>query len=315
MKQTITNLIFNSKLLGNSLYKRISFTLLCSSMLLISAHTQAQKNGAFDKELSDLTNRSGLSLQLGSNTFLGDLGGNSGNGKPFIKDWNLKASKLFAGLSYTYFLDKGLSLNADVHLTSVSSADSLSDKTIGHSLGRYNRNLSFKSNIYELQVTGELYPLQIVSERSTPKLMPYIGAGVGFFHFNPKAQLNGQWYNLQPLHLEGQGFAEYPERSNYKLTQVYIPLTLGVKYRISENNLISLNTIFRITFTDYIDDASTGYINPALFVKYLEPDAASIAKQLYYRGVYSTSPKTSSNRGYSGNDSYTSVFLSLTHLF
>ena len=315
MKQTITNLSINSKLLSNSFYKSISLTLLCSTILLISTHTLAQQEKSWYTNSFNLTKRNGLSLQLGSNSFLGDLGGNSGNGQPFIKDWDLKSTKLFTGLSYTYFLDNALSLNGDIHLTSVSGADSLSNKTSGHALGRYDRNLSFKSNIFEMQLTAELYPLQALPFNSIPKLMPYIGVGVGLFHFNPKAQLNGQWYNLQPLHLEGQGFAEYPERSNYKLTQFYIPLTLGVKYRVGENNLIALNTIFRITFTDYIDDVSTGYINPALFDKYLAPNDASIAKQLYYRGVYSNSPKTNSYRGYGGYDSYTSVFLSFTHLF
>jgi hypothetical protein len=315
MKPTITNLSGNSKLFNNSFYKSISFILLCSSLLLIATHAHAQKRGPFDIDRSDLTNRSGLSIQLGSNYFLGDLGGNSGNGKPFIKDLDFKTTKLFTGLSYTYFLDQALSLNGDIHFTSVSGADSLSSTTPGHSLGRYNRNLSFKSNTYEMQVTAELYPLQAVSFYSTPKLMPYIGAGVGIFHFNPKAELNGQWYNLQPLHLEGQGSAEYPDRRNYKLTQLYIPFTVGIKYKISDNDLISLNTIFRITFTDYIDDVSTGYINSVLFDKNLNPDAANIAKQLYYRGTYHPSPNTGSSRGYSGNDSYTSVFLSFTHLF
>ena len=276
-------------------------------MLLFSISTKAQ-----DEDF--LSTRSGLSLQLGGNAFLGDLGGNSGKGKPFIKDFNFKSARLFTGLSYTYFIDKGFSINGDVHFTSVSGADSLSDKTPGHSLGRYDRNLSFKSSIFEMQVTGELYPLQVISDFSIPRIMPYIGTGLGLFHYNPKTKLNGEWYYLQPLHLEGQGFAEYPERSNYKLTQLYIPITMGVKYRINENSLVSINAIFRHTFTDYIDDASTSYINPTLFDKYFSPYAASIAKQLYYRGNGSPS-KTNINRGYTGNDSYTSVFLSFTHLF
>ena len=293
---------------------KTSRLLLACVALFYTYYSNAQYSN-YVVPMQDTRGSSGVNFYLGGNTFLGDLGGNSGNGQPFIKDWDLKTTKLFTGLSYTYFLDNALSLNGDIHFTSVSGADSLSSKNSGHALGRYNRNLSFKSNIYEMQVTAELYPLQALSYNNIPKLMPYIGLGVGLFHFDPKAQLNGKWYNLQPLHLEGQGFAEYPERSNYKLTQFYIPLTLGVKYRVSENNLISLNTIFRITFTDYIDDISTDYINPALFDKYLAPKDASIAKQLYYRGVYSSSPKISSYRGNSGYDSYTSVFLSFTHLF
>ena len=296
------------QLFNKNSIKKTAILSICSSMLFLSVQTKAQ-------DIDYISKRSALSLQLGTNSFLGDLGGNSGKGKPFIKDFNLKSANLFTGLSYTYFFDKGFSINGDIHFTSVSGADSLSDQTPGQSLGRYQRNLSFKSSVYEMQITGELYPLQAVSMYSIPKLMPYIGTGIGFFHFNPKTKLNGEWYYLQPLHLEGQGFAEYPERSNYKLTQLYLPISLGVKYRIDENSLISINAIFRHTFTDYIDDASTTYINPALFDKYLSPYASSIAKQLYYRGKGSPTPKTVNYRGYAGNDSYTSVFLSFTHLF
>src|SRR5438270_5837218 len=162
MKQTITNLFINFKLSNTSHYKNISLILLCSSMLLISTHTQAQQKKYANTTFSNLTKRNGLSLQLGSNSFLGDLGGSGGNGQPFIKDWDLKTTKLFTGLSYTYFLDNALSLNGDFHFTSVSGADSLSNNTAGHSLGRYNRDLSFKSNIFEMQATAELYPLQAI---------------------------------------------------------------------------------------------------------------------------------------------------------
>src|SRR4051812_21672091 len=105
MKQAFINLHFNSKPLSKSFYKRIFILLFCS-ILLFSTHTQAQLYKKPDSGNNDLANRSGISLQVGGNTFLGDLGGHSGNGQPFIKDWNFKTTKLFTGLSYTYFLDK-----------------------------------------------------------------------------------------------------------------------------------------------------------------------------------------------------------------
>jgi hypothetical protein len=157
--------------------------------------------------------------------------------------------------------------------------------------------------------------LQAITEYKTSRFMPYIGTGFGLFHFNPKTKLNGEWYHLKPLHLEGQGFDEYPERGNYNLTQFYIPITFGLKYKINKNSLVSFNILFRHTFTDYIDDVSTTYINPALFDKYLPSSTANVAKQLYYRGINKSTPTINSNRGYTGNDSYTSVFLGFTHLF
>jgi hypothetical protein len=39
----------------------------------------------------------------------------------------------------------------------------------------------------------------------------------------------------------------------------------------------------RKTFTDYMDDVSTTYIDNALFDKYLSPQQAQIANQLHFR--------------------------------
>src|SRR3954451_4873489 len=151
MKQAFTLLTLSMKSLVKFTIRKTAFLTLCSSILLFSMNIKAQ-------EKDSLLRRNGLSLQLGGNSFFGDLGGNSGTGKSFIKDLNLKSVRLFTGLSYNYFFDKGFSLNGDIHFTSVSGADSLSDQTPGHSLGRYERNLSFKSFVYEMQITAELYP-------------------------------------------------------------------------------------------------------------------------------------------------------------
>ena len=161
----------------------------------------------------------------------------------------------------------------------------------------------------------ELYPLQTLSQFNEIKLRPFIGTGIGFFHFNPKAHLYNEWFELQPLHLEGQGFAEYPDRKNYKRTQIYIPLSLGFKYKITDNYFFSLSTIFRKTFTDYIDDVSTNYIDPSLFNKYLSRYDAILAKQLYYRGNNNPAPSSGSIRGYNSLDSYTSIVFTFTYLF
>ena len=314
MKKNFTFLPFHFKQLSFKLTTKMTSLLLGSSMLLFALHSQAQVEKKPKLVFSDVTKRSALSLQLGGNVFFGDLGGNSGTGRPFIKDINLQTTRLFVGAGYSYFPLRWLSINGDLHFTGVTSADSLVDAKLGHAFGRYQRNLSSQSFIYELQTTAQFYPLQFINKKSTTRLMPYVGTGIGLFHFNPKAKLNGQFYYLKPLHTEGEGFAEYPERENYHLTQFYIPFTVGVGYRLNENNLISVNAIFRKTFTDYIDDASTTYVDPSLFDKYLSAYAANIAKQLYYRGISSSTPRTNDYRGYAGNDSYTSVFITFTHL-
>ncbi len=94
-------------------------------------------------------------------------------------------------------------------------------------------------------------------------------AGLAYYHFNPQASLNSKWIDLQPLHTEGQGFEEYPTRTNYKLYQFNFPVGVGFRYEVTSNFNFRLEGLFRISNTDYLDDVSTRYIDPALFSKYL----------------------------------------------
>ena len=118
---------------------------------------------------------------------------------------------------------------------------------------------------------------------------------------------------------------EYPDRKPYKLLQFYIPVTIGMKIYIYNNFAVSAGFIFRKTFTDYIDDIHTTYIDPALFDKYLSTvstptlsgnSPAYMARQLYSRSItpwkvkpniFKANPKD--------NDSYTTMFFTLSWRF
>ena len=89
------------------------------------------------------------------------------------------------------------------------------------------------------------------------------------------------------MHTEGQGFPQYPDRKDYKLTQMEVPMGFGFKFYVKENMFIGLEILHRKLFTDYVDDVSTNYIDPIYFNKYLSPDNAAMARQLNYRGTYS----------------------------
>jgi len=114
------------------------------------------------------------------------------------------------------------------------------------------RNLHFRSNIYEVSAIGEFYILPYVNGSEQFRLAPYLFAGASFFHFNPKAEYQGKWYELQPLQTEG---------INYSLNQIGIPFGFGLKYNLGPSKLWSFGFEFgqRITFTDYLDDVSTDY--------------------------------------------------------
>ncbi len=292
-----------------------TFCFMAASFLLLFAlHSYAQFSN-YKEPWQDTRGSKGYNFEIGGNTFLGDLGGTSGIGKPSVKDFNGETLRPYFGVSYTRFPFSWISVKGGLHFTMVTDADSLIKERVGHSAGRFERNLSFKSAIEELSAEIEFYPFQTIYKYEEAQLRPFIGSGIGLFHFNPKAQLNGKWYNLRPLHLEGQSFPEYPERKNYKLTQPYIPLTLGLKYRLSNSYFISLSTCIRKTFTDYIDDVATTYIDPTLFDKYLSPTNATLAKQLYYRASPFSDYVPTEYRGYHSKDSYASIFFTITYIF
>jgi hypothetical protein len=227
--------------------------------------------------------------------FLGDLGGNKGVGTTFIKDINLPLTKLCKGLYIEYYPAEWIGLRVAGNLGFIEGVDSLAPAKGGDEEDRKYRNLSFKSNINEAYAAVEFYPT-VFFERYDGlkgKLRPYVLGGAGMYHFNPKTKdVDGKWVALAPLHLEGQGFAEYPDSKPYKLFQKNLLLGFGFKYYLKENMYVGFEILHRKLFTDYVDDVSHNYyIDPIYFDKYLSATDAVIARRLYYRGVY-TFPTT-----------------------
>jgi hypothetical protein len=204
---------------------------------------------------------------------LTDLGGNKGSGKQFIKDLNLGNTRLAGSVFVSAIYKNAIALRIEGTFGQVKAYDSILKKVKTSAFGRYERNLSFRSNINEFMLATEIHPLGIFKkydENTYPsRYSPYLLAGIGFFSFNPQAKLQNKWVDLQPLSTEGQGFSEYTDRKPYKLRQINIPLGVGVKYDLSPLLNIRAEFVYRILQTDYLDDVSTTYIDPSLFSNYL----------------------------------------------
>ena len=136
-------------------------------------------------------------------------------------------------------------------------------------LWRKQRNLDFKSNVWEIYGAIEIYPTMLFNrdEDYDPTVRPYGFIGVGMFHFDPKGSItdvNGDktWYKLHPLKTEGREWLNILKRSHIRLTQFNIPMGLGLRFRASPRVNTSFELLYRKTFTDYMDDVSTTYIDP-----------------------------------------------------
>ena len=126
---------------------------------------------------------------------------------------------------------------------------------------KLNRNLHFRSPIYELSGQVEFNFLPYETGNSLYPFTPFIFAGVSLFRFSPKAEANnGEWISLQPLGTEGQGTTSFQDRKKYALTQFSIPMGGGFKIAVNKTFNIILEYGIRKTFTDYLDDVSTSYI-------------------------------------------------------
>jgi opacity protein-like surface antigen len=128
------------------------------------------------------------------------------------------------------------------------------------------RNLSFTSDIYEGSMLFEWNITGFNAKRLKKRFSPYVFAGVSVFKFNPRAFYNGQWYELQPLGTEGQGTIAYPERDPYDLVQVGVPMGGGFRIAVTERWNIGLEFKFTKTFTDYLDDVSTTFVDQNILI-------------------------------------------------
>ncbi len=257
-------------------------------------------------------------IELGFHTgplfFLGDLGGNVGAGSKLFKDIDWEETKLGVGGQLNFYPTKWISLRTGIYHGAVSGNDRHSPNITSNDIFRFNRNLHFRSRLDEIYMGAEFYPFRLIPTKKSSILdliQPYAFAGIGLFKFNPQAKdIDGIWVDLQPLRLEGQGFAEYPTSKPYKLIQQNILSGIGLRYYINENVYVGTEIIYRKIFTDQMDNVSTDfYIDPALFDNYLSPADAIRAKRLYYQGLYNLGTVTPANSGFprgnpNNNDAY-----------
>lgn len=154
-----------------------------------------------------------------------------------------------------------------------------SDANAKNAESRRKRNLSFRSVLHELHLTTEINIFGYRPYKSGRGFAPFLFAGISAFKFNPQAEWNGQWYDLQPLGTEGQGLAQAPAR--YKRVQLAIPAGIGFKFALSPSLNLGLEVGMRKTFTDYLDDVSTNYPDLALLAT---SPQGEIATALSWRG-------------------------------
>ncbi len=205
---------------------------------------------------------------LGASNFLGDLGGANRIGTNGLRDLELAFTRPALGAGIRFKVASHFSAKGNFFWGIIRGDDKLTKEPF-----RNARNLNFKSNIFELsgqiefkflkEKKGHVYQIKGVRGMKKKERDIFIFAGGGMASFNPKGEYNGTWYKLQPIGTEGQGVI--PGFKKY--SRVTGLISVGGGFRVALNRYwgVGLELGMRKTFSDYIDDVSGIFPDPAIF--------------------------------------------------
>ena len=211
--------------------KKLLAISFCLSLLNLNSWSQNENSGTY------------IGVFLGKMNYQGDLNPSS---------FKFSHSKTTVGVSIRQSINRWISLKGGVAIGGIHAAD------------EYNRgylkprNLSVSTTIKEASLALEASLLDL----STTRFTPYVYGSVSLYHFNPWANdADGKKVFLQPLSTEGQGLSQFPKQKPYKLTQFALGFGGGARYAINNNMNIGVEFSQRKTFTDYLDDVSSIYVD------------------------------------------------------
>jgi hypothetical protein len=205
-------------------------TLFLSLMFLLTLGASAQKSNE-------------IGLFLGGSYYTGEL-----NPGGHLNTFTRPA----AGVVFRHNFNMRLAMAANAFFGSVEGIDARSS-----SFQTQQRNLSFRSRMYELGARFEFNFLEYRIGNDKYDFTPFMFLGIAAFNMNPRASIGGDWVALQPLKTEGQS-------KGYLRTQVSIPFGAGFRLNLAKRIGLVADWGLRKTFTDYIDDVSTVYASPAV---------------------------------------------------
>lgn len=226
-------------------------------------------NNAFKKSRRSSSGGPQFLLGAGSSTFLGDLGGKPTLGSDDISDIDLSTIRYVVSAGLRIPFSRTIALRLTSAYTRLGGDDKY---TINPE--RRGRNLNFKTGLFEGSVALEF------SFGSNKRFYCY--GGIGYALFKPFTTYNGTKVYLQPLGTEGQNYLQ--GKQPYGLTTTIYPFGLG--YRIpAGSGQITFELAMRKSTTDYIDDVSTKFADPALVAASAPSGSGATAAALADRSI------------------------------
>jgi len=192
------------------------------------------------------TNKVEFGIWGGTASYVGDI-------RPAYKE-QIKLVRPAFGVYNRLNFDRRWAIRTSLNYGTITSSDHYSTNVY-----EQMRNLSFTNTIMEAATQLEFNFKKYVMGSSRYDFTPYTFLGIGIFLHNPKAELDGKWYDLQPLGTEGQFYPSETGLTQYKLFQVAVPMGGGFKWSVNKHLTLGFEVGYRATYTDYLDDISGEY--------------------------------------------------------
>jgi hypothetical protein len=186
---------------------------------------------------STWASESELGFMLGGAYYIGDL-----------NQEHFRNTHLAGGLLFRYNIHSRLAWRTNFNYGFVEASDAEASRDI-----LVNRNLSFQSELFEFGSGFEFTYLPFKLGQGTYRGTGYLLAELALVRINPTTDYNGEQVELQPLGTEGQG-TSLSSKGNYPLTQLAIPLGVGLRFSLGKNASLNFEYGIRFLFTDYLDD-------------------------------------------------------------
>jgi len=229
---------------------------------------------------------------LGASNYFGDLNTN----------FRVNRLHLAGGIGARYNLNDRLAMRMGFNAGKISAYDSDSKN-----IYEQRRNLHFWSNIVDATAQFEFNFFPYVHGHREYFFSPYMFAGPSFFWFNPKAELDGETYNLREMGTEGQFRGE-----EYNTAQGALTFGIGFKVDLSYRWSLDFALSGRKLFTDYLDDVQGSYAD----IRDIRSQRGDIAAALADRSGEPPLGLPGRQRGNGkNNDSYAMVGIGLHYYF
>lgn len=178
------------------------------------------------------------------------------------------------GSFYRFNYSHRIAFRAGINVGTVSGDDSQSNNP-----DQLERNLNFKSRIYEAYGKAEFNFVEYAIGHNKYIFSPYLFLGISVFNFKPMASIGNTWVELRPLATEGQKTSQNPTQKPYKLVQPSVPFGIGFKLNLAKYIGLGFEWGPRKTFTDYIDDVSGKYVDPLVLAAEKGPLAGILSNR------------------------------------